>query len=86
MQPTSRFEATIPTKLHALICDLRWRRQMLDGDIQEEERRAGIFDPRNLAYSMLALNLRARRDNIQMSIAILESRLEQQSAELARAA
>jgi hypothetical protein len=86
MQPTSRFEATIPTQLHALISDLRWRMQMLDADIQEEERRAGISDPKNLAYPMLALNLRARRDNIQMSIMILESRLSSQSTEWPRAA
>ena len=86
MQPTSRFEATVPTQLHALISDLRWRTQMLDSDILEEERRAGIADPKNLAYPMLALNLRARRDNIQVSIAILESRLEKQSAEWQRAA
>ena len=86
MQPTSRFEATIPTQLHALISDLRWRTQMLDADILEEERKAGISDPKNLAYPMLALNLRARRDNIRMSITILESRLEKQSAVWSRAA
>ncbi len=86
MQPTSRFEATIPTQLHALISDLRWRTQMLDADIQDEERRAGISDPKNLAYPMLALNLRARRDNIRVSIAIVESRLEKQSTEWPRAA
>jgi len=86
MQPTSRFEATIPTQLRALISDLRWRTQMLDADILEEERKAGISDPKNLAYPMLALNLRARRDNIRMSITILESRLEKQSTEWSRAA
>ena len=86
MQPTSRFETTIPTQLHALISDLRWRTQMLDADISEEERRAGISDPKNLAYPMLALNLRARRDNIRVSIAILESRLDKQSTEWSRAA
>ncbi len=59
---------------------------MLDADILEEERRAGISDPKNLAYPMLALNLRARRDNIQVSITILESRLEKQSTEWSRAA
>ena len=86
MQPTSRFEATIPTQLHALISDLRWRTQMLDADILEEERKAGISDPKNLAYPMLALNLRARRDNIRMSITVLESRLEKQSTAWSRAA
>jgi hypothetical protein len=86
MQPTSRFEATVPTQLHALISDLRWRTQMLDADILEEERKAGISDPKNLAYPMLALNLRARRDNIRVSIMILESRLEKQATEWPRAA
>lgn len=86
MQPTSRFEATIPTQLQALISDLRWRMQMLDADIREEERRAGISDPKNLAYPMLAQNLRARRDNIRVSITILESRLEKRSTEWVRAA
>lgn len=86
MQPTSRFEATIPTQLHALISDLRWRTHLLDADIQEEERKAGISDPKNLAYPMLALNLRARRDNIRVSITILESRLSSRSTEWSRAA
>jgi hypothetical protein len=35
---------------------------------------------------MLALNLRARRDNIRMSIMILESRIETRSTEWPRAA
>lgn len=86
MQPTSRFEATIPTQLHALISDLRWRTQMLDADILEEERKAGISDPQNPAYPMLALNLRVRRDNLQVSITILENRLENQSTEWPHAA
>ena len=86
MHPTSRFEATMPTQLHALISDLRWRMQMIDTDILEEERKAGISDPQNVAYPMLAQNLRARRDNIRVSIAILESRLEKQSTEWPRAA
>jgi hypothetical protein len=50
MHPTSRFEATMPTQLHALISDLRWRMRMIDADILEEERKAGISDPQNLAY------------------------------------
>ncbi|MBR0967709.1 hypothetical protein JQ554_26560 [Bradyrhizobium diazoefficiens] len=86
MQPMSRFEATIPTQLHALISDLRWRTQMLDADILEEERKAGISDPKDLAYPLLAQNLRARRDNLQMSIAILESRLSDRSTGRTRAA
>ncbi len=46
MHPTSRFEATMPTQLHALISDLRWRLRMIDADILEEERKAESAIPR----------------------------------------
>jgi hypothetical protein len=76
MQTTSRFEATTPTQLHALISDLKWRTQLLDADIQEEEKRAGVCDPKALAYPMLGLTLRSRRDNLLATIATLKSRLD----------
>lgn len=85
MQSTSRFEATASVQLHALISDLRWRVQMLESDIAEEERNAGNADPNSATYSMLALALRARRDNLLTSIALLQGR-EQRAAELSRAA
>ncbi len=43
MQPTSCFEATATTQLHALISDLRWRIQLLDADIPEEEAQGRRF-------------------------------------------
>ena len=76
MQSTSRFEATPSLQLHALISDLHWRVQMLDSDIAEEERNAGNADPGSQTYSMLAQALRARRDNLRISIALLEARLD----------
>lgn len=76
MQPTSRFEPTASLQLHALISDLNWRVQMLDGDIAEEERTSRNADPASATYSMLAQTLRARRDNLRTSIAVLEARLE----------
>lgn len=85
MQSTSRFEATASLQLHALISDLLWRVQMLESDIAEEERNAGNADPGSATYSMLALALRARRDNLLTSIALLQGR-EQRAAELSRAA
>ncbi|MGY4503110.1 hypothetical protein ACVWYH_007067 [Bradyrhizobium sp. GM24.11] len=85
MQSTSRFEATASLQLHALISDLHWRVQMLESDIAEEERNAGNADPGSATYSMLALALRARRDNLLTSIALLQGR-EQRAAELSRAA
>ncbi|MGV7216840.1 hypothetical protein [Bradyrhizobium sp. UFLA05-112] len=76
MQPMSRFEATATTQLHALIADLRWRVQLLDADIKEEERKAGVSDPASLAYPMLAVTLRGRRDNLQATVATLQRQLE----------
>ena len=75
MQSLSRFDPTTPTQLHALISDLKWRVQLLDADIAEEERKAGISDPVKLGYPMLAITLRGRRDNLVATIALLASRL-----------
>ncbi len=85
MQSTSRFEPTASLQLHALISDLRWRIQMLETDLAEEERTTGNADPGSPTYSTLALALRARRDNLRTSIALLEARGER-AAEVSRAA
>ncbi|MGY0572745.1 hypothetical protein ACTGJ9_018065 [Bradyrhizobium sp. RDM12] len=71
--------------LHALISDLRWRIQMLDSDIAEEERNSGNADPGSPTYSMLALALRSRRENLRATIALLQGRQER-AADLSRAA
>jgi len=62
-------------KLHALISDLRWRVQLLDSDIQDEEKRTGISNVSNTAYPILARNLRTRRGNLLATITMLESQL-----------
>lgn len=85
MQSTSRFEAAASLQLHALISDLNWRIRMLESDIAEEERNAGNADPGSPTYSMLALALRARRDNLRTSIALLEAKVER-AEQLSRAA
>jgi len=80
MQPTSRLE-TLPNhprttmKLQTLIYDLRWRVQLLDADIQGEEKRTNISDVSNTAYPIVARNLRTRRHNLLATITTLESRL-----------
>jgi hypothetical protein len=74
MQPMSRIETTSLTQLHALIADLRWRARLLDSNIREEEQRACASDPASPDYPMLALTLRARRDNLLATIATLENR------------
>jgi hypothetical protein len=76
MQTLSRFEASTPTQLHALISDLKWRVQLLDSDISEEEQKAKVSDPSSLGYPMLALTLRTRRDNLLATVATLKARLD----------
>jgi hypothetical protein len=76
MQTLSRFDASTPTQLHALISDLKWRVQLLDSDISDEEKKANVSDPAALAYPMLALTLRTRRDNLVATIATLKTRLD----------
>jgi hypothetical protein len=80
MQPTSRFETPLNNprttlKLRALIADLNRQVQLLESDIQDEQKRTGIFDVANIAYPTLARNLRARRDNLLVTIRLLEGQL-----------
>jgi hypothetical protein len=46
---------------------------LLTADIELEEARTGVRDLKNPAYSTLARNLRARRDNLVATIAMLEA-------------
>jgi hypothetical protein len=49
--------------------------QSLDYDIASEEERTGCRDCRDPAYSVLARNMTARRDNLAGTIAALQRRL-----------
>jgi hypothetical protein len=82
MQPISRFETRLNdlraiTKLRALVANLLLRVRFLDADIKDEEQRKGIFDVNDVAYPLLARNLRARRDNLLATIRVLERQLPQ---------
>src|SRR3954449_11116311 len=57
-----------------VVADLWWRVRLINTDILEEEARAGVFDPLQPTYPLLALNLRARRDNLVSTIGVLEQR------------
>ena len=74
-QPDERRDLRATMKLRALVADLHLRAQVLDADIHDEEQRTGIFDVANVAYPILARNLRARRDNLLATIRVLESHL-----------
>ena len=80
MQQMSRLETLLnhpgtAMKLQALVNDLRRQVQLLDADIQDDEKRTGISDVSNTAYPILARNLRTRRDNLLATITILESQM-----------
>jgi hypothetical protein len=74
MQEVSRSGITGEMQLSVLIADLWWRVDLMNSDILEEEAKAGVFDVRQQAYPLLALNLRARRDNLVSTISVLEER------------
>jgi len=61
-------------KLRTLISDLNRVVRMLNCEIATEEERAGVLDPFNAAYPILARMLTARRDNLKETIAALEQR------------
>ncbi|MDD1530860.1 hypothetical protein C7U92_27035 [Bradyrhizobium sp. WBOS7] len=74
MQEVSRTDTAGELRLDALIADLWWRVRLLNTDILEVEAKAGVFDAQQPTYPLLALNLRARRDNLVATIAMLEQR------------
>lgn len=74
VQDVSHSGMTGELRLSALIADLWLRVDLMNADILEEEAKARVFDPRQPEYSLLARNLRARRDNLLSTIAVLEMR------------
>jgi hypothetical protein len=81
MHTASHFETLTKRKVLILertdrfISDLRRLVQLLEVDIDFEEKRAGSFDPMNSNYSVTARQLRARRDNLTVTIAQLERKM-----------
>ncbi|TKV71685.1 hypothetical protein FDV58_39260 [Bradyrhizobium elkanii] len=75
MQPTYSSGTTSSMRLQALIADLRWKIQLFNSDIADEEQRAGVFNVSNVAYPLVAKGLRERRDNLIATIATLEAQL-----------
>jgi hypothetical protein len=50
--------------------------RLLESDIEAEEERTHCKDRRDAGYSILARTLIARRDNLSVTIAALQKRLE----------
>ncbi len=55
--------------------DLDRTMQVVECDIATEEQRAGIFDPVDAKYPVLARALATRRDNLKVTIVALAQRL-----------
>ena len=63
-------------QVKGLIFELGRQSTELSYEIEAEERRVGIYDPKLHTYSPLAKSLRARRDKLQQSIESLTHTLE----------
>jgi hypothetical protein len=60
-------------QIATLIGDLSRSVDILSADIEHEEARAGVRDVSDPTYPVLARSLRARKDNIGATIAMLEN-------------
>jgi hypothetical protein len=63
-------------QIRKMIIDLDRTLQILDCEISTEEERARVSDPADVAYPILASAMRARRDNLKVTIGLLAQRLD----------
>jgi hypothetical protein len=71
-------------QLSALVSNLDRVVRVLESDIAAEEERAGVSDPHNANYPILARMMTARRNNLRETIVALERRLSVQTGEVER--
>jgi flagellar protein FliJ len=64
-------------QIRTMIADFERTLLVLDSEISTEEERAGMADPADAAYPNLAGVMRARRDNLKVTVSLLEQRLDQ---------
>ena len=67
-------------QLTVLISDLRRTVRNFETSIEAEEDRAQVFNMTNPGYPVLARSFKARRDNLLVTIAMLENQLERADA------
>ena len=65
-------------QIKTLIASLTRSVEFLNFDIDAEEERARVRDVFNPAYPILARHLRARRDNLNVTITALQGRLQKE--------
>jgi septation ring formation regulator EzrA len=64
------------TQIRTMLVDINRIVEILASDIATEEEGSQIFDRSDPAYSILARTLATRRNNLKVTIAALEQRLE----------
>jgi flagellar protein FliJ len=79
-------------EIESMIAEFQRKQDELDKQVQMEEARTGVCDPDHFNYSLTAKSIRARRDNLNKSIADLQEqrheakeRLEESTSELHKA-
>jgi uncharacterized coiled-coil DUF342 family protein len=79
-------------EIDSMIAEFQRKQDELDQQVQIEEARTGVSDPNHFNYSLTAKSIRARRDNLNKSIADLQqqrheakARLEESTGELHKA-
>ncbi len=68
---THNYRSDDATRVGSLIDSLRKSIAILTADIEAEEQQTHVCDVDDLSYSTLAKSLRARRDNLEATIASL---------------
>ncbi len=63
-------------RLHKMIADMRRFVSHLESEIAMEEDRAKVHDEGNFAYPIVAKTMRARRDNLNLTIAALDAQVQ----------
>lgn len=80
MNMQARFETTREsavrevTVIGKILADLVRTVELIEADIAVEEACAGVFDPSDVRYPVLAMTLIERRDNLRKTMAALEAR------------
>jgi hypothetical protein len=72
-------------QIRTMIADFDRTVEILDCEISTEEERGWVSDPTDVVYPILARAMRIRRDNLKVTIGLLDQRLDQISAALPEA-
>lgn len=72
-------------QIRTMVADFNRTLMVLDCEISTEEERVRVSDPADIAYPMLARVMTVRRDNLRVTVGLLQKRLDQIKVELPEA-